>query len=156
MCSLKSPWPAHALTTLETVLKQPQEARLFRRAHAVCAVVAGSHVNVVSAMCHLTNSALRTWGQRFANAGPRAGWIAHAPGARAKAPPHSKSTSTHVQGGRMNHRIFIREESQVKSFFSCKNSRADAALLRGWATSVTSAGASDGWARPRAWRRTRM
>jgi hypothetical protein len=74
MRSLKSPWPAHALTTLETVLKQPQEARLFRRAHAVCTVVAGSHVNAVPAMCHLTNSALRTGDQRFANAGAQS-WL---------------------------------------------------------------------------------
>jgi putative transposase len=69
MRPLKSQFPAHALTTLETVLKQTKEARLFRRAQAVRAVVAGYHVNAVSATFHLTNSALRKWVQRFANEG---------------------------------------------------------------------------------------
>jgi putative transposase len=69
MRPLKSQFPAHALTTLETVLKQTKEARLFRRAQAVRAVVAGHHVNAVSATFHFTNSALRKWVQRFANEG---------------------------------------------------------------------------------------
>jgi transposase len=43
------------------VLHHPPEA--FR------AVVAGSHVNAVSATFHFTNSALRKWVQRFANEG---------------------------------------------------------------------------------------
>lgn len=59
------------MTTLETVLKQTQEARVFRRAQAVREVVAGHHVNAVSAPCHLTHAALRTWGQRFAKEGPQ-------------------------------------------------------------------------------------
>jgi hypothetical protein len=60
MRPLKSHFPAHALATLETVLKQTQEARGFRRAQAIREVVAGHHVNAVSATFHFTNSALRT------------------------------------------------------------------------------------------------
>jgi putative transposase len=71
MRPLKSHFPAHALTTLETMLKQTKEARVFRRAQAVRAVVAGHHVNAVSATFHFTNSALRKWVQRFANEGPQ-------------------------------------------------------------------------------------
>jgi transposase len=69
MRPLKSHFPAHALATLETVLKQTQEARVFRRAQAIREVVAGHHVNAVSATFHFTHSALRTWVQRFANQG---------------------------------------------------------------------------------------
>jgi hypothetical protein len=54
MRPLKSQCPAHALTTLEPVLKQTKEARLFRRAQAVHEVVAGHHVNAVSATFHFT------------------------------------------------------------------------------------------------------
>ena len=71
MRPLKSHFPAHALTTLETVLKQTKEARVFRRAQAVREVVAGHHVNAVSALFHFTNSALRKWVQRFAQQGPQ-------------------------------------------------------------------------------------
>jgi len=49
MRPLKSHFPAHALTTLDTMLKQTKEARVFRRAQAVHAVVAGRHVSAVSA-----------------------------------------------------------------------------------------------------------
>src|SRR4029434_6611859 len=63
--------PANALPTLETVLKQTQEARVFRRAQAVREVVAGHHVHTVSATFHLANSALRKWVQRFAQEGPQ-------------------------------------------------------------------------------------
>jgi putative transposase len=70
MRPLKSHFPAHALTTLDTLLKQTKEARVFRRAQAVREVVAGHHVNAVSATLHLTNSALRKWVQRFAQEGP--------------------------------------------------------------------------------------
>jgi transposase len=69
MRPLKSHFPAHALATLETVLKQTKEARVFRRAQAVRAVAAGHHVNAVSATFHFTNSALRKWVKRFANEG---------------------------------------------------------------------------------------
>jgi transposase len=71
MRPLKSHFPNHALTTLETMRKQTKEARVFRRAQAVHAVVAGQHVSAVSATFHLANSALRKWGQRFANQGPQ-------------------------------------------------------------------------------------
>jgi len=71
MRPLKSHFPVNALPTLETVLKQTQEARVFRRAQAVREVVAGQHVNTVSATFHLANSALRKWVQRFAQQGPQ-------------------------------------------------------------------------------------
>ena len=70
MRPLKSHFPANALPTLETVLKQTQEARVFRRAQAVREVVAGHHANTVSTTFHVANSALRKWGQRFAQEGP--------------------------------------------------------------------------------------
>ena len=71
MRPLKSHFPVHALTTLETILKQTKEARVFRRAQAVRAVVAGHHISTVSATFHLANSALRKWVQRFAQEGPQ-------------------------------------------------------------------------------------
>ena len=71
MRPLKSHFPDHALTTLETLLKQTKEARVFRRAQAVHAVVAGQHVSAVSATFHVANSALRKWVQRFAHQGPQ-------------------------------------------------------------------------------------
>ena len=71
MRPLKSHFPDHALTTLDTVLKQTKEARVFRRAQAVHAVVAGQHGSAVSATFHLAHSALRTWVQRFAQQGPQ-------------------------------------------------------------------------------------
>jgi transposase len=71
MRPLKSHFPEHALPTLETVLKQTQAARVFRRAQAGREVVAGHHVHTVSATFHLANSALRKWVQRFAQEGPQ-------------------------------------------------------------------------------------
>jgi len=71
MRPLKSHFRTDALTTLDTVLKQTKEARVFRRAQAVREVVAGHHVNAVSALLHFTNSALRKWVQRFAQQGPQ-------------------------------------------------------------------------------------
>ena len=71
MRPLKSHFSTHALTTLDTMLKQTKEARVFRRAQAVHAVVAGHHVSAVSATFHLANSALRKWVQRFAQEGPQ-------------------------------------------------------------------------------------
>lgn len=70
MRPLKSHFPDHALSTLEIVLKQTQQARVFRRAQAVREVVAGHHVNTVSQTFHVANSALRKWVQRFAQEGP--------------------------------------------------------------------------------------
>src|SRR5947208_7085620 len=71
MRPLNSHFPEHALTTLDTLLKQTKEARVFRRAQAVHAVVAGQHVSAVSATFHVANSALRKWVQRFAHEGPQ-------------------------------------------------------------------------------------
>ena len=48
MRPLKSHFRADALTTLETVLKQTKEARVFRRAQAVREVVAGVYTEYVS------------------------------------------------------------------------------------------------------------
>ena len=59
------------LDKTNAVLKQTQEARVFRRAQAVREVVAGHHVNTVSATFHVANSALRKWVQRFAQEGPQ-------------------------------------------------------------------------------------
>ena len=71
MRPLKSHFPDQALTTLDTLLKQTKEARVFRRAQAVREVVAGHQINAVSAAFHLANSALRKWVQRFAQEGPQ-------------------------------------------------------------------------------------
>jgi len=71
MRPLKSHFPDHALTTLDTMLKQTKAARVFRRAQAVREVVAGHHINAVSEAFHLANSALRKWVQRFAQHGPQ-------------------------------------------------------------------------------------
>jgi transposase len=69
MRPLTSHFPAHALATRETVRKQTKEARVFRRAQAVRAGVAGHHVTAASETFHCTNSALRKWVQRFAPEG---------------------------------------------------------------------------------------
>ena len=71
MRPLKSPFSVHALATLDPMLKQTKEARVFRRVQAVRAVVAGHHISPVSATFHLAHSALRKWGQRFAQEGPQ-------------------------------------------------------------------------------------
>jgi transposase len=71
MRPLKSHLPDDALTTLATILKQTREARVFRRAQAVRAVVTGQHIKTVSATFHMANSALRKWVQRFARQGPQ-------------------------------------------------------------------------------------
>ena len=65
MRPLKSHFPDHALTTLDTLRKQTKEARVFRRAQAVREVVAGHHINAVSEAFHVANSALRKWVQRW-------------------------------------------------------------------------------------------
>ena len=71
MRPLKSHFRDDALTTLDTVLKQTKEARVFRRAQAVREVVAGHYITAVSTTLRFTNSALRTWVQRFAQPGPQ-------------------------------------------------------------------------------------
>jgi transposase len=58
-----------ALPTLDTFLKKTKEARTFRRAQAVRAVVTGQHLQTVSDTLHFTYSALRKWVYRFANQG---------------------------------------------------------------------------------------
>jgi transposase len=66
MRTLKLHFPADALSTLDTFLKQTQEARVFRRAQAVRAVVTGHRLQTVSDTFHFAYSALRTWVHRFA------------------------------------------------------------------------------------------
>jgi transposase len=66
MRPLKPHCPDQALPTLDTFLKQTQEARLFRRAQAVRAVVQGRRLQTVSDSLHFTSSALRQWVHRFA------------------------------------------------------------------------------------------
>jgi transposase len=58
-----------ALPTLETVLKETKEGRVFRRAQAVREVVKGQRLQHVSEALQFTYSALRTWVHRFANQG---------------------------------------------------------------------------------------
>src|SRR5262252_7813682 len=69
MRTLKLHFPAQALPTLETFLKQTKEARIFRRAQAVRDVVQGHRLQTVSDALHFTSSALRKWVYRFANQG---------------------------------------------------------------------------------------
>jgi hypothetical protein len=45
MRPIKSHFPDHALTTLDTLLKQTKEAWVVRRAQAVREVVVGHHIN---------------------------------------------------------------------------------------------------------------
>src|SRR2546428_3744544 len=60
-----------ALPTLDTVLQQTKEARVFRRAQAVRDVVKGKRLQTVSDTLEFTYSALRKWVHRFANQGPQ-------------------------------------------------------------------------------------
>jgi transposase len=69
MRTLKLHFPEAALPTLDTFLKQTKEARVFRRAQAVRAVVKGQRMHNVSDALQLTYAALRKWVQRFANQG---------------------------------------------------------------------------------------
>ena len=71
MRTLKRHFPAEALPTLETFLKQTKEARVFRRAQAVREVVKGHRLQTVSDTLQFTCSALRKWVYRFANQGPQ-------------------------------------------------------------------------------------
>jgi transposase len=80
MRTLKLHFPDDALPTLDTFVKQTKEARVFRRAQAVRAVVKGQRLQTVSDALQFTYSALRKWVHRFANQGtqglvdrPRAG-----------------------------------------------------------------------------------
>ena len=69
MRTLKLHFPDDALPTLDTVVKQTQEARIFRRAQAVREVVKGQRLQTVSDTLHFTYSALRKWVHRFASQG---------------------------------------------------------------------------------------
>src|SRR5262247_2157870 len=69
MRTLKLHFPDDALPTLDTFLKKTKEARMFRRAQAVRAVVTGQRLQAVSDTLHFTYSALRKWVYRFAHQG---------------------------------------------------------------------------------------
>src|SRR6266852_8932567 len=69
MRTLQLQLPDTALPTLDTFLKQTKEARVFRRAQAVRAVVKGRRIQNVSDALQFTYSALRKWVHRFANQG---------------------------------------------------------------------------------------
>ena len=71
MRTLSLHFPDEALPTLDTLLKQTKEARVFRRAPAVRAVVKGHRLQTVSDTLQCTYSAVRTWVYRFANQGPQ-------------------------------------------------------------------------------------
>lgn len=71
MRPLKSQFPDHALLTLDAIMQQAKQTRVFRRAQAVRQVVAGHTIKAVSETFTFTNSALRKWVQRFAQEGPQ-------------------------------------------------------------------------------------
>jgi transposase len=69
MRTLKLHFPADALPTLDTFVRQTREARVFRRAQAVREVVKGQRLQTVSDTLQFTYSALRKWVHRFASHG---------------------------------------------------------------------------------------
>ncbi len=69
MRTLQLHFPDNALPTLETVVKQTKDVRVFRRAQAVREVVKGQRLQTVSDTLEFTYSALRKWVHRFANQG---------------------------------------------------------------------------------------
>ncbi len=69
MRTLKLPLPDDALPALDAFVKKTKEARTFRRAQAVRAVVTGQRLHTVSDTLHFPYSALRTWVYRFAHQG---------------------------------------------------------------------------------------
>lgn len=71
MRPLTSQFSDDALSTLDTLMKQAKQTRVFRRAQAVRQVVAGHTVKATSATFNCTNSALRKWVKRFAQEGPQ-------------------------------------------------------------------------------------
>ena len=85
MRTLKLHFPDDALPTLDNFLKQAKEARVFRRAQAVRAVVRGQRLQTVSDTLHFTYSALRKWVHRFADQGVQ--------GFRRPSPPWSPAES---------------------------------------------------------------
>jgi transposase len=91
MRTLRLHFPDDALPTLDTFLKQTKEARVFRRAQAVRAVVKGHRLQHVSDALQFTYSALRKWGSRFANQGTQG--LVDRP--RSGRPPKVTSALTH-------------------------------------------------------------
>ena len=91
MRTLRLHFPDDALPTLDTFLKQTKEARVFRRAQAVRAVVKGHRLQHVSDALQFTYSALRTWVSRFANQGTQG--LVDRP--RSGRPPKVTSALTH-------------------------------------------------------------
>ena len=69
MRTLKLHFPDDALPTLDTLVTQTREARVFRRAQAVREVVKGQRLQTVSDALSFTYSALRKWVYRFAHHG---------------------------------------------------------------------------------------
>jgi transposase len=69
MRTLTLRFPDDALATLDTFIKQTKEARVFRRAQAVRAVVKGQRLQTVSDALAFTYSALRKRVYRFASQG---------------------------------------------------------------------------------------
>jgi transposase len=69
MRTLKLHFPADALPTIDTFVRQTREARVFRRAQAVREVVKGQRLQTVSDTLQFTYSALRKWVHRFASYG---------------------------------------------------------------------------------------
>ena len=69
MRTLKLHFPDDALPTLDRLLKQTKEARVFRRAQAVRDVVKGQRLDRVSDTLQFTYSAVRKWVHRFAQEG---------------------------------------------------------------------------------------
>ena len=69
MRTLKLHFPADALPTIDTFVRQTREARVFRRAQAVREVVKGQRLQTVSDTLQFTYSALRKWVHRFASHG---------------------------------------------------------------------------------------
>ena len=69
MRTLKQHFPDDALPTLDAFVKKTKEARTFRRAQAVRAVVTGQRLQTVSDTLRFTYSALRKWVYRFAHQG---------------------------------------------------------------------------------------
>jgi transposase len=69
MRTLQLHFPDDALSTLNTLLKQTKEARVFRRAQAVREVVKGAPLQTVSDPLAFPSSALSQWGHRLAHEG---------------------------------------------------------------------------------------
>jgi transposase len=71
MRTLKLEFADDALPTLNTLIQQTKEARVFRRAQAVREVVKGARMQQVSDRFHFTYSAVRKWVHRFDQEGPQ-------------------------------------------------------------------------------------